>query len=423
MNEYINTVRGGLTRAASGLQRTFEDETTRKLALGLGGTLAMGVTRQFVPIQYKDILTEMSCSVTPLMISITLGLALEKTAREIVTGLGGNLLQPIALKDIDKEDRKKLKNKEPIMSADTQTTWDGITNWIKLPTKLKFAERESNYDCVYMYGPPGTGKTQFANALFSAVDDSYHLKLANITAGDLKERGAEKLKRLKEDILKIIDKNKDGNNKVCLGFFLDEVEGSLNKDRNMNPGVVNEYLTFIDDIQKAAAGNKNVYILGALATNYDNQVDDAANRDKRVTYSLHLDYPDNKVKLKILEDVIQQTGYEKVNKDALWSKLEGKLKDNTDNPIKTALEEKNLVGASIVNAVELTQRDMQIADDVNDVNFYDTFIEKLAQNITASAKKAQEKREKYEKDIQAREAIGTHLSRMASALEKYSQFE
>jgi hypothetical protein len=66
------------------------------------------------------------------------------------------------------------------------------------------------------------------------------------------ERGAEKLNHLKKEVLGLIDNAKDPNKPVALGFFFDEVEGSLNKDRSMNAGVVNEYLTFINEIKDAA---------------------------------------------------------------------------------------------------------------------------------------------------------------------------
>lgn len=387
---------------------------------------ALAVASEYVPSYYKPIIRGAAVLVGGLSVGSwasekvdtmakKVTATLENTNKTILTtgsdavhAMGGNPLKPIELKEVSKADKAKMgdKNNAPIMDNNTKSTWDRITKWIGLENKIPFGKKQANYDCVYMYGPPGTGKTVFANALFGAVPDKYDLKLANITAGDLMERGAEKLNHLKKEVLTLINDTKDSTKPVCLGFFLDEVEGSLNKDRSMNAGVVNEYLTFINEVKDAAAHNKNVYILGALATNYDDQVDRASKRDGRVTDTLHVDYPSLDMKNKLLEYALNKTGYNETKKQSLLSAV------NSNKSITEALQEENLVGASLVNAVEKTQKDMQINNN-SDAN---AFITKLAENIVTATNTATQQREKDEEELEARKSLAIQLSGMREAL-------
>ncbi len=344
-----------------------------------------------------------------------------KTGADVVNAMGGNILTPIELKSITTDDKQKMSETKPIMDNTTKTAWDRITKWVSLSKKPTFNKRQSNYDCLYMYGPPGTGKTVFANALFGAVDNKYDFKLANITAGDLMERGAEKLNHLKKEVLGLIDNAKDANKPICIGFFLDEVEGSLSKDRSLNAGVVNEYLTFINEIKDAAAHNPNVYILGALATNYDEQVDRASKRDGRVTETLHIDYPTLDVKKRVLDmvvDKLDSTPYTNKIKEDIKTAIKTAL-DDDNSAIKTALDEEHLVGAAIENAVIKTQKDIALNNITKDIP--NEFIKRLSNNITTATATATKQREADEKELKARQSLSVQLSGMREALETISK--
>lgn len=341
--------------------------------------------------------------------------AVSQTGGDVTNALGGNVLKPIKLKAISPEEKQKLSQTQPIMDEAQKTVFDRITQWIGKNDKPTYNETESNYTCVYMYGPPGTGKTVFAKALFGAVDNKYDFKLANITAGDLMERGAEKLNHLKNDVLSQIDKA-TADKPICLGFFLDEVEGSLNKDRMMNPGVVNEYLTFVNEIKDKAAHNKNVYIIGALATNYDTQVDRASRRDGRVTETLHVDYPSLEVKKQVLDMVI-----DKLDNNLFTNNIKNSIKAlvnnaSSESPITKALNEQYLVGASIENAIINTQKSIFL-DKINQNNIPTKFIEYLEKNITTASKTATEQRKADEAELKERQSMSMQAARMANALE------
>lgn len=345
---------------------------------------------------------------------------MQENSDNLVTAMGSQPLASIELKEIASKQRLAMKEVKPIMDNTTQDVFDFIKAKIEKTDKSTWKGQEDNYDCIYLYGPPGTGKTVFANSLFGAVPNEYSLKVANITSGDLMERGAEKLKRLKRNILKEIEDagkitlDKPIPKPLCIGFFLDEVEASLHKNRSINHGVVSEYLNFINQIKDETVSNKNVYILGALATNFDAFVDGAVKRDGRITHTLEIGYPSLDVKKAILKSSVKDLGIN-INKKTLTDRL-------TDNQqVNDALSEPSLTGASIEEAMKKTQQRISLGErSQNNVNINE-FINEFISQLGKSSQRAKEQREKDEAELQAKQSKGEHLRNIANALQRIAE--
>ena len=377
---------------------------------------------------------------------------IETGMRNIAEAIGGRNFGKIELSEVSREDRKELNEDADklVMSDETKTAWNTIKGAISAKVRSAYGKKQDNYDCVYMHGPPGTGKTEFAKALRGAVPKEYELKHAEISAGELLDGGARKLRELKEKIIKEIKAVKDTDNPVCFSFFLDEAEAGLNRDRSVSGGAANEYLTFVNEIKDAAAKNKNVYILGALATNFDEMVDSAAKRDGRVTHNLEISYLGEEKNKEMIDIAVKQldlNGFSDEEKAGITKKIlnhpavkeaiqddeiieeakeggtEGEAEENKAKI--TIKRKKNLAGASIIEAMKNAKRRMEKAHEesekaigglLKDSDKVDEFAKYYAEALEKSAKKAENDRKKAKADLKRQEGVKEQLANIVEAI-------
>ena len=173
-------------------------------------------------------------------------------------------------------------------------------------------------------------------------------------------------------------------------------------------------VTFINQIKDETVSNKNVYILGALATNFDAFVDGAVKRDGRITHTLEIGYPSLDVKKAILKSSVKDLGIN-INKKTLTDRL-------TDNQqVNDALSEPSLTGASIEEAMKKTQQRISLGErSQNNVNINE-FINEFISQLGKSSQRAKEQREKDEAELQAKQSKGEHLRNIANALQRIAE--
>jgi ATP-dependent metalloprotease len=221
-----------------------------------------------------------------------------------------------------------------------------LIRMIKAPDKFRDAGAKLHKG-ILLCGKPGTGKTLIARAIAgeSGVNFIY------LTGSDFDEVfvgvGATRVRKL----FRIARKNSP-----CI-IFIDEIDSLLTKSRRMalehssSRATINQFLSEMDGFDKM----ENVFVIGA--TNHEKDLDSAAIRPGRFDKKIHINIPDEKGRLEIIEFYLNKI---KLKKDRIEPKIIAKM-----TPGFTGAEIQNLVNMSIINAINEEKNEVTL-DDVGE---------------------------------------------------------
>lgn len=218
-----------------------------------------------------------------------------------------------------------------------------LIRMIKDPNKFRDAGAKLHKG-ILLCGKPGTGKTLIARAIAgeSGVNFLY------LTGSDFDEVfvgvGATRVRKL----FKMARKNAP-----CI-IFIDEIDSLLTKSRRMSMehsssrATINQFLSEMDGFDKM----EDVFVIGA--TNHDKDLDSAAIRPGRFDKKIHINIPDEKGRLEIIDYYLEKIKIKKSNIDA---KIISKM-----TPGFTGAEIQNLVNMSIINAINEEKDEVNMED-------------------------------------------------------------
>jgi ATP-dependent metalloprotease len=218
-----------------------------------------------------------------------------------------------------------------------------LIRMIKDPEKFREAGAKLNKG-ILLCGKPGTGKTLIARAIAgeSGVNFLY------LTGSDFDEVfvgvGANRVRKLFRMARK---------NAPCI-IFIDEIDSLLTKSRRMamehssSRATINQFLSEMDGFDKM----ENVFVIGA--TNHEKDLDSAAVRPGRFDKKIHINIPDEKGRLDIIEYYLNKI---KIKQNNIDSKIISKM-----TPGFTGAEIQNLVNMSIINAINEDKDEVNMED-------------------------------------------------------------
>ena len=250
---------------------------------------------------------------------------------------GNNDLKVNFAKDL-KEKLTDVKGINEVMDEIEQ-----LIRMIKDPDKFRDAGAKLHKG-ILLCGKPGTGKTLIARAIAgeSGVNFLY------LTGSDFDEVfvgvGATRVRKL----FKMARKNAP-----CI-IFIDEIDSLLTKSRRMamehssSRATINQFLSEMDGFDKM----ENVFVIGA--TNHDKDLDSAAVRPGRFDKKIHINIPDEKGRLEIIEYYLNKI---KITQNKIDSKIISKM-----TPGFTGAEIQNLVNMSIINAINEEKDEVNMED-------------------------------------------------------------
>lgn len=138
---------------------------------------------------------------------------------------------------------------------------------------------------ILMYGPPGNGKTFVARAVAGEIDAAFF----NVNASQLKDKYVGETEK---NIQKLFDEARSHERAV---IFLDEVDHLLSRRGNQKVGMVAQFLTMMDGLEKIQGC---LLVLGA--TNKPWVIDDAVLRPGRMGTHIFVGPPDDAARAAIL---------------------------------------------------------------------------------------------------------------------------
>jgi len=225
--------------------------------------------------------------------------------------------------------------------------FNALDNFPSFRSKLENTKLAPNFTML-LYGPPGTGKTSLTRAFAREYNIPLCVVESHKLISSLLGETIKKLSQAVTDAAKIAEKN----GKFII--FFDEIDAVGSERSNIHEvgeikRAVISFLQTIDDITK-----KNIPLAIFGATNHQHQLDSAIWR--RFTFHLQFDFPDFKLRKKIMESFmkrIESAGikidhniykeldqeYNEIN--AVSNKLEIKLEGNILESEKKILEELN----------------------------------------------------------------------------------
>lgn len=130
---------------------------------------------------------------------------------------------------------------------------------------------------ILMYGPPGNGKTYIAKAIAGELDAAFF----NVNASQLKDKYVGETEK---NMQRLFDEARKHERSV---IFLDEVDAILSRRGNRKIGMVTQFLTLTDGLEKA----KNCLLVLA-ATNKPWMLDPAVTRPGRLGDHIYVGPPD-----------------------------------------------------------------------------------------------------------------------------------
>lgn len=243
-----------------------------------------------------------------------------------------------------KDLKERLDNVKGISEVNDEI--QQLIRMIKDPDKFRNAGAKLHKG-VLLCGKPGTGKTLIARAIAgeSGVNFIY------LTGSDFDEVfvgvGATRVRKL----FRVAKKNSP-----CI-IFIDEIDSLLTKSRRMalehssSRATINQFLSEMDGFDKM----ENVFVIGA--TNHEKDLDSAAVRPGRFDKKIHINIPDEKGRLEIIEFYLEKI---KLKRDKIDSKIVAKM-----TPGFTGAEIQNLVNMSIINAINDEKNEVTL-DDVGE---------------------------------------------------------
>lgn len=153
---------------------------------------------------------------------------------------------------------------------------------------------------VLLYGPPGTGKSFLAKAVIGELSVPYNITSGGkITSKNLNE-SSTRITELFDDARQLAERH------GATMIFIDEIDAVLPDRRGDNQHqedkkVVDEFLNHLDD-----CGEDNIVVIGA--TNYLDELDDAAIRSGRMDEKIEMPLPDVDARKAILRKQLEQRG-------------------------------------------------------------------------------------------------------------------
>lgn len=196
-------------------------------------------------------------------------------------------------------------------------TFDDVQGMTGLKAALLAAvekNRSAGKNGILLSGEPGNGKTMIAEALAGEL----RWRFMPITISDIQSRWIGQTTEQMKAVFESAKKN------APVVLFLDERDSML-RDRESMMGVsndeslkvVNAFLTGIGDIRNY----KDIIVIAA--TNYPDQLDNAAMRDKRFDFKIEVPAPDKEARYGLLTKFAKGITFEEGALDRLVKRWEG----------------------------------------------------------------------------------------------------
>lgn len=231
------------------------------------------------------------------LIGVTLALAVLASIRDKIFGV--KVKAPVASSG---DNTEKSLTTDSLVPERITRKFDDLYGYDELKLNLL----ESAYDWqhnrkkngIVLYGPPGTGKTAFAEALSGELE----LPIFRVNIGTIKSRWIGQTVEQLRAVFK-----KAQASAPCV-LFIDEIDAVIpprDGSQNLNQDERNTVNTFLAEVDTLRKSNG---VLLVAATNFFDNLDQAAVREGRFDFKMEVPLPDQPARKGLMLDVLRAAG-------------------------------------------------------------------------------------------------------------------